>query len=477
MTKAQSLLDAHNAQIDALKKTKVADAQIETAVKADLEAAALKVDLDKCKSVIERYLSDAREPEKEPTYHAALRRKADLEQRYNKRRDEVKKDLLARFDDKEIDERDLTRIQLSKAIGKMKENLTDLDKDIAELTTKWEKFPVKSTEIEAQRAEIDLLAKVVADLGEKKEKLNVELAAPQRITVYQEAELEKRDMKKQIAATAAAPIAVFFLTCMGLAWVEYRQRRIQCAGEVAHGLGIRVVGSIPNQANLERCLVGAGETELAGQPVLESIDAIRTLLLYQAQTASTRVVMVTSAVEGEAKTTLASHLAGSLARAGRKTLLIDADLRQPALHQLFEAVLQPGFSEVLLGEVEVADSIQSTTIDGLSLIAGGQWDREVIQSLARGGMEGVFEKLREEFDFIIVDSHPVLAATDSLLIGQHVDAVLLSVLKQVSQMPRVYTACQRLTALNIRVLGAVVNGTDPEEVFSAPTYAAPVEQV
>ena len=178
---------------------------------------------------------------------------------------------------------------------------------------------------------------------------------------------------------------------MSLSWLEYRQRPVQTAGEVAHGLGIRVVGSIPNQVNLERCLVSTAETDLAGQPVLESIDAIRTMLLHQAQTAATRIVMVTSAVEGEGKTTLASHLAGSLARAGRKTLLLDADLRQPAVHQLFETPLQPGFSEVLLGEVEVADSIQATTIDGLSIVAAGQWDREVIQSLARGGMEGVFE--------------------------------------------------------------------------------------
>ena len=70
----------------------------------------------------------------------------------------------------------------------------------------------------------------------------------------------------------------------------------------------------------------------------------------------------------------------------------------------------------------------------------GQWDREVLQALARDGLEGIFEKLREEFDFIVIDSHPVLAATDSLLIGQHVDAVILSVLRDVSQTPRVYAA-------------------------------------
>ncbi len=478
LIKTQALFDAHNAQIQALKKTKLSDLQIEAAIKADPEAAKLKADVDVCEKIIRRYLDEARDPEKEPTYHAARRRKADLEKQYAQRRDEIKKDLLSRFDEKQIDDHDLTAIQLTKAIASMKEHLTNLDKDIQELTAKWEKFPSGSLELELAKDEIRGLSRVVDDLRDKKEKMNVELGAAPRITVYQEADLEKRDIKKQVAATIAAPVAVFFLTCMGLAWIEYRQRRVQSAGEVAHGLGIRVVGSVPNQPNLERCLVGAaGETDLAGQPVLESIDAIRTLLLYQAQTASTRVVMVTSAAGGEGKTTLASHLAGSLARAGRKTLLIDADLRQPAVHQLFETTLQPGFSEVLLGEVEVADSIQATTIDGLSIIAAGQWDREVIQSLARGGLEGVFEKLREEFDFIIVDSHPVLAATDALLIGQHVDAVLLSVLKQVSQMPRVYTACQRLAVLNIRVLGAVVNGTDPEEVFTAPNYSAAVEQV
>jgi succinoglycan biosynthesis transport protein ExoP len=164
---------------------------------------------------------------------------------------------------------------------------------------------------------------------------------------------------------------------------------------------------------------------------------------------------------------LAGHLASSLARAGRKTLLLDGDLRRPSVHQLFEMPMQPGFSEVLLGEVEAADAVQNSNQDGLSILPAGQWDREVMQALARDGLEGIFEKLREEFDFIVVDSHPVLPAADSLLIGQHVDATILAVLRDVSQTPRVYAASQKLSALGIRVLGAVVNGADPEEVFAA----------
>ncbi len=128
---------------------------------------------------------------------------------------------------------------------------------------------------------------------------------------------------------------------------------------------------------------------------------------------------------------------------------------------------------MLLGEVDTVDAILATNQDGLMVMPAGQWDREVLQSLARGGAIAALEKLKEEFDFIIVDSHPVLAATDSLLLGQAVDAVILSVLRDVSQTPRVYAAAQRLNSLGIRVLGAVVNATDPDELYAAGhSYAA-----
>src|SRR5262249_25422181 len=257
--------------------------------------------------------------------------------------------------------------------------------------------------------------------------------------------------------------------CAAFAWFECRKQRVRGASEISRGLGIRVVGAVPTQAGLERRLVGpGGESDLEGTAAMESIDAIRTRLLHEADTRSTRVVMVTSAGAGEGKTTLAAALASSLARAGRKTLLLDGDLRRPTVHQLFEVAPQPGFSEALLGEVELSDSIQDTPLENLSVMAAGQWDREVLASLARGGLEGMFDKLAEEFDFILIDSHPVLEAPDALLIGRQADAVLLSVLNEVSQMPRVYAAQQQLASVGIRLMGAVVNAADPEDALTAP---------
>ena len=310
----------------------------------------------------------------------------------------------------------------------------------------------------------------VNELGQRVDELRIEVRSnPPRVALFQEADLQKKDAKKQILATIAAPVGVLFAVCMGLAWTEYRQRRVRSAGDVGEGLGLRIVGAVPMLRHAERHLVGAnGEPALEAYPVLESFDAIRTQLLHDARAGTTRVVQVTSAVAGEGKTTLACHLATSLARAGRKTLLIDGDLRRPAVHQLFELPLQPGLSEVLLAEVEVADGVQQTTLAGLSVMAAGQWDREVLQALARDGLEGMFERLQEEFDFVVVDSHPVLPAADALLLARHADAVILAVLREVSQTPRVYAATRRLEAVGARVLGVVVNAASPEEAFANP---------
>ena len=139
--------------------------------------------------------------------------------------------------------------------------------------------------------------------------------------------------------------------------------------------------------------------------------------------------------------------------------------------------MQPGFSEVVLNEVELPDAVRVTNVDpNLFLLPAGLWDREVVQELAKTGMTSIFEKLRDEFDFVIVDSHPVLAATDSLLIGQHVDAVLVSLMRDVSQMHNVHTACQQFASLGIRVFGAVVNGVPARSFGRAYQPATPPAQ-
>jgi capsular exopolysaccharide synthesis family protein len=475
LVKAQAALDAHDAKTKAILSGSVSESALTAAVEVDPNTREDKKKLDDIEAFAARYEMKATDYKSEPTWRSAQAEIGRLKTILERRRSDLRAELKKRAEMGAKEDLAQMRAQLENTVKSFQTIHEQLKAEVEELVKKASKTGGSSSELENLREELKREELIVNDLGIKLEKERVELRAAKRITVAQESELQKKDMKKQILATIVAPVAVFFAVCTGLAWTEYRKRRVLSAGEVSRGLGIRVVGAVPDMPNLERHLVGpTGEPELEGHPVLESIDAIRTCLLRDADAEATRLVLVTSATTGEGKTTLASHLAGSLARAGRKTLLIDGDLRTPSLHQLFELPVQPGFSEVLLGEVELADAIQPTTLDGLSLIAAGQWDREVMQALARNGLAGIFEKLREEFDFVVIDSHPVLPAADSLLLGQQVDGVILSVLREVSQMPRVYAAAERLTSLGIRVLGAVVNGTDPEEVFAplTPTRAA-----
>jgi polysaccharide biosynthesis transport protein len=467
LAKAQSQLKALDIRDLAVDKLTIEDSQVERELQTDLIAQPKLARLPALKELVEniqKKTSDA----SDPILVDAQGRIATLEAAIEVRRGDLKEELKKRLASSSSQDSQLARAQLDSSVVTLTENAAKLDATITEMETKADKIGGWTTDLDAQRGEIASLSTVLDQISLEKEKLNVELKAPPRVSIWQNADLQKRDTKKQILAAAAVPIGVILLVCMGVAWLDVRQRRVRSAGEVSTGLGIRLFGAVPGVPHLERRLVGpTGEPELEGHPVLDSFDAIRTQLLRDDGAEAARVILVTSAVAGEGKTTLAGHLASSLARAGRKTLLIDGDLRRPSVHQLFEMPMQPGFSEVLLGEVEAADAVQNSAQEGLSILAAGQWDREVMQALARDGLEGIFEKLREEFDFIVVDSHPILPAADSLLIGQHVDAAILSVLRDVSQMPHVYAASQKLGALGIRVLGAVVNGADPDEVFAA----------
>jgi capsular exopolysaccharide synthesis family protein len=200
----------------------------------------------------------------------------------------------------------------------------------------------------------------------------------------------------------------------------------------------------------------------------ESMDAIRTVILHQARSEALHVLMVTSASSGEGKTTLATQLAASLSRAWKRTLVIDGDLRHPATHTLFDVPQEPGLAEVLRGEVEPADAIKATPFSRLWVLPAGNGDAHAIQALAQDNVRTLFEQLKQQYDFIIIDAPPVLPVTDSLLLGQHVDGVLFAILRDVSRAPAIHAAQQKLAPLGVPTLGAVVLGTEAE--FSEKNY-------
>ncbi|MFO0964510.1 MAG: polysaccharide biosynthesis tyrosine autokinase [Gemmataceae bacterium] len=347
----------------------------------------------------------------------------------------------------------------------------ELEKSLARLEKETDVVNTQTAKKQLLDAEIAQAEHNVAELDKARTSLIVAEEAESRVAPVGEAEYQKLASKKRILLIIMAPFLGLVLVSLAVAWRESSARRITSVEEVAQGLSLRVVGTVP--------VLPQGDKTAGAEPghhLVESIDAIRTMLLRSARNDLTRVVLVTSAVSGEGKTTLASNLAVSLAKVGKKTLLMDCDLRGPAVHQLFEQQLQPGFSEAILGEVPLPDTLRQTPDPNLWVLPAGHWDREVIQELAKNGLESIFERLKEEFDFILVDSHPILAANDALLIAQQVDAVILSLMSELSQAADVYYDCQKLAALGIDVFGTVINAV-PAKDFNKNKYSAQPQTV
>jgi capsular exopolysaccharide synthesis family protein len=308
--------------------------------------------------------------------------------------------------------------------------------------------------------EIARLEKMNNQIASETAALKVEVQAPPRVTKLESAyaSLANAERRRYLGMGLGA-FAALALSLAGVSWLELRARRITTPEEV-QGLGVDLLGSVPwvDVEKRRRALAAGDRDPHDSRMLLESVDTARTMLLRAAQSNSLRVVMITSATGGEGKTWLSVQLASSLAYAGRKTLLVDCDLRKPTAHRAFGLEPGPGLGAVLQGAAKVEEALRQTDLEGLWVLPAGPEDFGAIRALAQDGIKPVLDQVRQQFDLIVLDSCPVLPVADSLLIAQHADAVVFSLLAEVSTLPATCTAWKRLEALGVPLLGAVFSG-------------------
>ena len=159
-----------------------------------------------------------------------------------------------------------------------------------------------------------------------------------------------RDYSRQIKFGGAAGLGFFVMALFGVGYLELRSGRISSPEEIVQGLGMPVVGTLPPVPAKARGLTDTGEASLWQSRLMEAVDSIRTFLMHAARTDKSTSSWSPAPASAKARRRWPVSSAASLARAWRKTLLIDGDLRHPATHTLFNLPLEPGFSEVLRGE-------------------------------------------------------------------------------------------------------------------------------
>jgi len=397
----------------------------------------------------------------DPATTAARRAYDSLALALDRKRKEVRPAVEAGL--QKVDESRQEFNRLARRVNVLRSQDSSLNQELTRLSGEISSFGKESLDLQSHQDQMEINAETARRVGALVEAIEVEFQAPPRISILDQAAPPKtKDEMKKIRMTAMSSLGAFAMLALGVGFWESRLRRIQAVEEVVRTLGITVIGTLPK---VPRWATRSGRSAVARRrmveaSMIESINAARTVLIHSTRADSLRVVMITSALKGEGKTSLSGHLAVSLASVGLRTLLVDCDLRSPSIHRLFDLAPSPGVAEMLRGEINPTDAVQATIQDGPWVITAGSSDERTCRLLAMGGLNEAFRGLRNDFDYIIVDSAPILAVADSLLVAEQVDAVLFSILRDVSRIPEVYAAYERLEKLGIRMLGAVVSGDE-----------------
>ena len=348
-----------------------------------------------------------------------------------------------------------------------------LETEIREQTEELKNMGSRVAELERERADIAYLVKTRDNLLDEIQKREIELNAPQRVNVIQHANVpEVRNVKAKIQLSLLATMAVFGSIVAGFTLFEWFSHRVGGTSDLTSEIGLRVIGSIPSpdKGGLFGLGVFAGKVDFDewNRAVIESMDVVRTYLMRHIDPSRSASILITSASANEGKTTVSCQLAASLARTGKKAVIVDCDFRRPSAHQIVKASETPGIAEFLRGEVELKDICQQTDSPGLTFVAAGKIDQATLQKLSFDGGRSIIAALKERFDFVIIDTSPLLFVAEPSMLAQNADMVLLSTRKDFSRVPYVIQTRDSLRSLQVPVVGSVMVGSDSD--FQRQTY-------
>ena len=250
-------------------------------------------------------------------------------------------------------------------------------------------------------------------------------------------------------ATLAVGLAFFF---------EYLDSRITSPDEMKQHLGLPFLGMVPALFDkaLESPLISNG----VPNNFAESFRTVRTNLLFSSADEGGRRVVVTSTGPGEGKTVVATNLAVALAQAGQRVLLVDADMRKPRVHTVFGQPQEPGLSNVLVGNAKASEAVHTTTVPGLWVMPSGLHPPNPAELLGSKRFKDFMASLSQHFDWVMIDTPPVMAVTDSSVIAHLATGVLFVVGAEMTSRHAAQRALEQLEQARGKFIGAVLNRVD-----------------
>lgn len=243
--------------------------------------------------------------------------------------------------------------------------------------------------------------------------------------------------------------------------------KVRSAGEVRRLWRLPVLGQLPyvpaSQAP-RHAPVGLICQTMPRSPSAESYRVIRANLDLSRRDRDVRVVMVTGPLGGEGKSTVAVNLAVSLAQAGRRVLLIDADLRTPTLHKTFGLARGRGLVHLLRGLLPPDRVVQATSVKNLDVVASGPEAPNPAELLSAPGLVEALARFREGYETVIIDAPALLPVADPSIVGAAADAIVLVLRVPATRRADAARAVEAVRGIGTPVLGVVLNGSAPDAV-------------
>lgn len=314
-------------------------------------------------------------------------------------------------------------------------------------------------EIELQRAELRWQERMLTLVGDEIFQMRSnQRFSPGSMSIIREATIPfvpvaNLPYKKLGMVGGASMLAPFLLAFL----LEQLFRRVSTSTELAKCTSLPVLGEVATLPVIRRSSRQKANPDLS--LFRESVDILSTSLLLYEPLKDMRILAVTSAVNSEGKTSISSQIAVSLAKSTHQpTLLIDADLRRPNVHEIFEIGQKPGLAEVLDGLCEVEQAIVNKWGGQFHVIPAGRLRCNPQRLVGNGRLAPLLAKLGERYRYIVIDTPPVLSVSETMIYARHADAVLLCTMRDVSRFDQVQGACRRLEAAGRRPVGVVLNG-------------------
>jgi capsular exopolysaccharide synthesis family protein len=187
---------------------------------------------------------------------------------------------------------------------------------------------------------------------------------------------------------------------------------------------------------------------------------MRTNLAFARAQQSPQAIVVASPGPADGKSTTVANLAITFAQQGQRTLLVDADLRRAVLDKAFDVPRSPGLTEVIIGEIPLADVVHESAVPNLSIVASGRFPPNPAELLGSARMQEILQDAKARFDVVLLDSPPLLAVTDAAVLSTMVDGVVLVIRTERTKREAVRRALGHIRSVRGRLLGAVLNDVD-----------------